>query len=102
MNGTVPRRCLSPFRCSATFDATTVVPESVSLEGAAIKLVGKGNKALCGQEDVNGDGFADLVCKVETEQLALEEGTTSAALTGFTTDGRSIRGEDSIRIVPDA
>lgn len=84
---------------SATFDATQVDPESVTLAGAAVRLIGRGSKFACSKEDVNGDGLVDLICHVETAQFMIEPGSTSALMTGTTFDGRQIRGEDSIQIV---
>lgn len=84
-----------------TFDATTVDPESVLLEGSGVKLVGKSERLLCNQEDVNGDGMLDLICKFQTDQLQVEVGDSVAELTATTFDGTPIRGEDSVRIVPD-
>jgi len=93
--GVVPVAILS----SATFDATQVDPESVTLAGGAVRLIGRGSKYACSKEDINGDGVADLVCHVETAQFMIEPGSTSAVLTGTTFGGQSIRGEDSIQIV---
>lgn len=85
---------------SSTFDAMTVDPDSIALAGARVKLVGKSNRQLCHNEDVNSDAFLDLVCKVETAQFMIEEGETIAVLEAELLDGTLIRGEDSIRIVP--
>lgn len=51
-------------------------------------------------EDVNEDGFDDLVVHVDTQALQLSEGDTIAVLQGQTYDGVSIIGEDTVRIVP--
>ena len=64
-------------------------------------MVGKSNKFLCHEEDVNGDGVVDLVCKVETVQFLIEVGDSVAVLEAKTFGGVEIRGEDSVRIVPD-
>jgi len=93
--GVVPVAILS----SATFDATQVDPESVTLAGAAVRLIGRGSKYACSKEDVNGDGRTDLVCNVETAQFLIEPGSTSAELTATTFAGQRIRGVDSIQIV---
>jgi hypothetical protein len=85
---------------STTFDATQVDPESVTLAGASVRLIGRGSKFACAKEDANGDGFVDLVCHVETAQFMIESGSTSAVLTATTFAGQNIRGEDSIHIVP--
>lgn len=86
---------------SDTFDATTVDPETISLAGARIKMVGKSGRYLAHEEDINGDGLIDLVCQVETAQFIIEMGESVAVLEAETFDGTSIRGEDIIRIVPD-
>jgi hypothetical protein len=94
--GSVPVAILS----SSTFNATTVVPESVSLAGARVKLVGKSNRGLCAAEDVNGDGLLDLVCQVVTAQFIIEVGDSVAVLEADTIGGQHVRGQDSINIVP--
>jgi len=96
--GVVPVAILS----SAEFDAPARIdPGSISLAGARVKLVGKKGKALCHDEDVNDDGFVDLLCQVETEQFLLEEGETNVTLEAETYDGQTVQGSDLIRIVPD-
>ena len=86
---------------SATFDATQVDPASVTLAGARIRLIGKGDKYSCNAEDVNADSFVDLVCHVVTAQFMIEPGDSIAVLEAQTFDGQAMRGEDSIDIVPD-
>jgi hypothetical protein len=93
--GTVPVAILS----SATFDAATVDPLSLSLAGAKVQLKGKGTP-MSSLEDVNGDGLADLVVHVGTEALELTDTDTLAVLTGKTFSGTAIKGSDSVRIVP--
>jgi hypothetical protein len=83
-----------------TFDATTIDPDTICLAGATVKLVGKSQKALCHIEDVNGDGLLDLVCQVLTVDFMVEEGATTAELVAETYDGLTIKGQDSINIVP--
>ena len=95
-NGVIPVAILS----DADFDATTVLPETVSLAGSGVAVRGKG-KLLAHEEDVNGDGLLDLVVQVETENLdpgAFQDGT--AILTGQTSDGVTFEGSDEITIVP--
>jgi len=86
---------------SATFDATQVDPATVTLAGASVKLIGKGTKYSCSTEDVNADGFVDLVCHVVTAQFMVEPGASVALLEAQTFGGQAIRGEDSINVVPD-
>lgn len=94
--GVVPVAILS----SATFDATQVDPATVTLAGAAVKLIGKGDKYACSAQQVNEDGRMDLVCHVVTAQFIIEPGDSVAVLEAKTFNGQPIRGEDSINIVP--
>ncbi len=95
-NGNVPVAILG----SPTFDVTTVNPYSISLAGAAVNLKGKAQTPQSSYEDVNGDGFMDLIVHVSTKSLVVSEGDTEAVLTGMTYDGIPISGKDSVRIVP--
>src|ERR1044072_5547771 len=90
--GVVPVAILS----SATFDATTVNPITITLAQASVKLKGNGTP-MASFQDVNGDGRLDLVVQVITTALALSTGDTQATLTGQTFDGKSITGVDSVK-----
>jgi len=81
-----------------TFDATTVDPETVSLEGMAIKMVGKSDKLLAHIDDVNGDGLNDLVIQIQDQDGVFTSGDTMATLTGQLFDSTPIEGTDSICI----
>jgi len=94
-NGTVPVAIFS----TATFDATTVDPLTVTLASAPVKLKGKGTP-MSSFQDVNGDGRRDWEDHVNTENLQLSETDTQAVLEGKTFGGTTITGTDSIRVVP--
>ena len=94
-NGSVPVAIFS----TPTFDARTVIPASVTLAGASVKLRGNGTP-MSSVQDVNGDGLPDLVVHVSTEALQLTASDAEAVLEGQTIDGRRIRGTDTIRVVP--
>ena len=89
------------------FDARNVDPAKVTLAGAQVKLKGNGSP-IAQLQDVNADGFVDLVVHVSTSEMAV--GDTDAILQGelkssFTLPasmggGTTICGADSIRIVP--
>lgn len=85
---------------SDTFDTTEVDPATVTLAGASVKIPGKSGKYLCHDEDINGDQLPDLVCQVLTEEFMLEQGDSIAVLEAETVDGKLIRGQDAVRIVP--
>jgi hypothetical protein len=95
-SGVVPVAILS----SEQFDATQVDPSTVTLAGAAVKLIGKGDRYSCSTVDVNADGRADLLCHVMTAQFMIEEGESVAVLEARTFSGQAIRGQDSIKVVP--
>jgi hypothetical protein len=77
---------------SATLDVATIDPATVRLAGAAAT-------GACGIEDVDADGVADLVCRVQTEDLQLNQDSTRGSLEARTFDGRQLVGDDSVRIV---
>jgi hypothetical protein len=93
---------------SADFDALTVDPNTVMLAEARVKLRSNGT-SQASFEDVNGDGLLDLVVHVVSEALELTAADTEAVLQGMAFPlgvlsrpfgGRSIRGVDSVRVVP--
>jgi hypothetical protein len=95
-NGVVPVAILG----STAFDALQVDPASMTLAGAKVKVLGKGQYS-CHGEDVNRDGRPDLLCQFPTSQLVIRPGASTVALEGTTFAGARFRGEDTIRIVPD-
>lgn len=83
------------------FDATLVDADTVELAGAGVAVRGKGNKYMAHEEDVDGDGWLDLVVQVETENLdpgLFADGLV--LLTGMTFSGQEFEGWDEIIIVP--
>lgn len=83
----------------AGFDALQIDTESVRFGVSGIEAVPARSHA----EDVNGDGFMDLVLHFATQSLGLGAETTSPLtleLTGQTLDGQAIAGEDVVRVVP--
>jgi len=82
---------------SATFDATQVDPLTLSLDSQTVKTKGNGDPQT-NIEDVNGDGFDDLVVKIIDADGTYAVGTGTATLTGQLFDGTPIEGTDSICI----
>jgi hypothetical protein len=74
------------------FDASTVNPATVTLEGVA--------PVKSRMQDVDGDGDLDLLLHFSTKELAevLSTASTEATLTGETNEGIAIEGTDSVKI----
>jgi hypothetical protein len=51
-------------------------------------------------EDVDGNGYDDLVCHFDTQATGFQCGDTEGILKGYTVDDVPIEGSDSVRIVP--
>jgi hypothetical protein len=83
---------------SADFDVTRVDPGTVQLEGLAVSAKGKSNKLLAAYEDVNGDGYPDLVIKIEDVDGTFTQGSGTATLNGNLYDGTPIQGTGDICI----
>jgi len=84
---------------SDSFNVDIVDPLTVKLAGSGVKI--KGNSGNAGSlEDVNGDGYPDLVVQVYTENLGLATGAVNAVLNAYTYAGPAITGSDWIQIVP--
>ena len=94
-NGVIPVAILG----GVDFDASQVDPMTVGLDGLGVRVVGKGN-TQAHIEDINLDGYSDLVLQLEDVDGTFIEGDSVATLTGETIDGTSIQGLDSICIVP--
>ncbi len=84
---------------SEDFDVSLVNPLTLRLEGLLVRVQSKG-KTQCAIEDVDGDGYPDLVCHFVNDPGAWPEWMTTALLTGCLWDGTAIKGTATIRVVP--
>ena len=50
-------------------------------------------------QDVNSDGFDDLICVFRTEKAGFQCSDTEGILKGRTVDGTFVKGSDSVRMV---
>lgn len=94
-NGVVPVAIFG----SDTFDVYQINLESITLTNALIKSK-KNGQLMMNYEDVNEDGFMDVVVHIVTELLQLTSFDIKAELSGYLLDGKEIKGSDSIKIVP--
>ncbi|MHC4607511.1 MAG: hypothetical protein ACYTAF_11380 [Planctomycetota bacterium] len=95
-NGAIPVAILG----SETFDVTLIDASTVTMEGMPVKTVGKPGreKLLAHIEDVNADGFDDLVVQIQDVDGVFAQGEGVALVTGTLLDGRSFEGTDSVRV----
>ena len=85
---------------SADLDVTQINIESLSLQGLEVKMAGKSNNYLAHYEDVNEDGYPDLVTQFQDGDGWIASGNGYVPLAGELYDGTPIVGEDAICIVP--
>lgn len=101
-NGLLPVAILG----SSTFDVSTINPSLIEIGGVGLASRGsaKAPKLAYSYEDVNGDGFTDLVAFFDIQTLysdgILTDATTALTLTASLYDGTPIEGMDSVNIVP--
>jgi hypothetical protein len=81
------------------FDAASIDPFSVSLDGAQARVKGKSGN-VGSLEDVDSDGDLDLVIQIEDQDGVYQQADTVATLTGLTYDDILVVGSDNICIVP--
>jgi len=86
---------------SRDLDVTAINPRTIKLNGVDVMLVGKSDKSLCQQKDINDDSYEDLVCEVRTTGFKVGEGEFTIILKAATYNGESLKGEGRIRILRD-
>jgi hypothetical protein len=84
---------------STDLNVTDINPRTIRLNGVDVMLVGKSDKSLCRQTDINADSYEDLVCDVRTTGFKVGEGEFKIILKAATYNGESLTGEDRIKIV---
>jgi hypothetical protein len=80
-------------------DVNAINPRTIRLEGVGVMLVGKSDKSLCRQLDLNADGYIDLLCDVRTTGFRVDEGDYTIRIKAETYDKSVLRGEDKLKIV---
>lgn len=85
---------------SLDLDVTQIDPATIMLGDAGLATRGKTQKYAYSYEDVNEDGYTDLVAHFNVQDLGLNETTTSLTLLANLWSGFGITGTDSVRVVP--
>jgi hypothetical protein len=81
---------------SEDFDVTILDPTTVSLDGQAVRVKGKSGNAGS-YEDVNDDGYTDLVVQIMDDGI-YDQGTGTGIKTAVSYDGVPFEGQDSLCI----
>lgn len=84
---------------SANFNVADVDPMTVTLAGSSV-VTKKNGLPMASEDDVNGDGFMDLVLHVSRADLQLTAADTEATLAGKTNGGMAFQGKDSVKVIP--
>ena len=93
-SGKVPVAILS----HAGFDALSRVDRASLTFGRSGNETSLASCARAG-EDVNGDGFADLVCQFYAQKTGFQVGDLAGILRGRTVDQMPIKGRDAVRVL---
>jgi len=73
---------------------------SLWLQGLSVKVTGKSNKYLAHFEDINKDGYDDLIIQFQDSDGWVVPGSDYATLKGKLYNGTQIMGQDTICIIP--
>jgi hypothetical protein len=84
---------------SESLDVANIDQASLDFGGLEVRERGNGRHS-CGVEDVNSDGFSDLVCHFEDDESSWISDGTSATLSGMLLDETVVSGTDAICLVP--
>ena len=82
---------------SAKLDITDVNPRTLSLEATSVNLVGKSDKSLCEQRDINSDSYMDLICNVKTIGFRVPPGEIDVVISVGTYQRQSLRAVGVLR-----
>lgn len=74
------------------FDVSTIIPDTIDFEEA--------QPVRWSMEDINQDGYIDMVLHFKTQDIDLDGDSTIGTLTGETTNGLPFKGTDTVNIVP--
>jgi hypothetical protein len=84
---------------SADFDINDLNPRTLKLRAVSQNLVGKSDKSLCRQQDINGDSYMDLLCDFKTIGFHIEPGDIAIVVNAGTYQRQSLSAEGVLRYV---
>jgi hypothetical protein len=81
---------------SASFDVNDLNPRTLKLRAVSQNLVGKSDKSLCRQQDINGDSYMDLICDLKTIGFHVEPGKIAVEVTVGTYQRQSLHAKGEL------
>ena len=82
---------------SAGFDINDLNPRTLKLRAVSQNLVGKSDKSLCRQQDINEDSFMDLLCDFKIIGFHVEPGDIAIVVNAGTYQRQSLSAEGVLR-----
>ncbi len=78
---------------SASFDVNDINPRTLRLKAVSQNLVGKSDKTLCHQQDINEDSYMDLLCDIKMIGFGVKPGDIPVVISAGTYQRQSLRAE---------
>lgn len=78
---------------SAILDINDINPRTLRLKAVSQNLVGKSDKTLCQQQDINGDSHMDLLCDIKMIGFGVQPGDIAVVISVGTYQRQSLRAE---------
>ena len=84
---------------SASFDINDFNPRTLKLRAVEQNLVGKSDKTMCVQKDINDDSYMDLICDIKTIGFRIEPGDIEVIISAGTYQRLSLHASGVLRYV---
>ena len=84
---------------SASFDINDFNPRTLKLRAVEQNLVGKSDKTMCVQKDINNDSYMDLICDIKTIGFRIEPGDIEVIISAGTYQRLSLHATGVLRYV---
>ena len=82
---------------SAHFDVNDLNPRTLKLRAVTQNLVGKSDKSLCRQQDINEDSYMDLLCDMKIIGFKIQPGDIPVVINAGTYQRQSLSAEAVLR-----